>query len=50
MAIHELYAYLCVKDADKAIDFYKRAFGAEESFRLVEPSGRIGHADGNRSV
>ena len=45
MAIHELYAYLCVKEAGKAIDFYKEAFGAEESFRLAEPSGRIGHAE-----
>jgi uncharacterized glyoxalase superfamily protein PhnB len=45
MAIHELYAYLCVKDAGKAIDFYKRAFGADESFRLTEPSGRVGPAE-----
>lgn len=45
MAIHELFAYLCVKHAGKAIDFYKEAFGATEKFRLVEPSGRIGHAE-----
>jgi uncharacterized glyoxalase superfamily protein PhnB len=45
MAIHELFAYLCVKDAGKAIDFYKEAFGATEKFRLTEPSGRIGHAE-----
>jgi len=44
-AIHELFAYLCVSDAGKAIDFYKRAFGVTERFRLTEPSGRIGHAE-----
>jgi PhnB protein len=45
MAIHELFTYLCVKDAGKAIGFYKKAFGATEKFRLTEPSGRIGHAE-----
>jgi PhnB protein len=43
--VHELFAYLCVADAGKAIDFYKNAFGATEKFRLTEPSGRIGHAE-----
>jgi PhnB protein len=43
--IHELYAYLCVPSAQKAIDFYTRAFGAEELYRLTEPSGRVGHAE-----
>ena len=45
MAIHELFVYLRAKDADQAIDFYKTAFGATEKFRLVEPGGRIGHAE-----
>lgn len=45
MAIHEVFAYLCVSDAAAAIDFYQRAFGATEKFRLTEPSGRIGHAE-----
>lgn len=45
MVIHELYAYLRVKRAAEAIEFYKKAFGATEKFRLVEPSGRIGHAE-----
>lgn len=45
MAIHELFAYLCVADAARAIDFYVRAFGAAEKFRLVEPGGRVGHAE-----
>ncbi len=43
--IHELFAYLCVADATKAIAFYGEAFGATEKFRLTEPSGRIGHAE-----
>jgi PhnB protein len=45
LAIHEVYAYLCVHDTAKAIDFYARAFGATELYRLTEPSGRIGHAE-----
>lgn len=45
MAIHELYAYLCVRDARAAMDFYIRAFGARELFRLTEPGGRVGHAE-----
>ena len=45
MATHELYPYLCVRDADEAIEYYCKVFGAKETFRLVEPSGRIGHAE-----
>jgi PhnB protein len=45
MTIHELYAYLCVRDARAAIDFYTRAFDARELFRLTEPDGRVGHAE-----
>jgi uncharacterized glyoxalase superfamily protein PhnB len=45
MKIEEVYAYLCVSDAAAALDFYQRAFGAREKFRLTEPSGRIGHAE-----
>jgi uncharacterized glyoxalase superfamily protein PhnB len=45
MPIHELFAYLRLRDAAKAIGFYERAFGAREKFRLVEPGGRIGHAE-----
>lgn len=37
--------HLVVRGCAKAIDFYKRAFGATEKFRLAEPSGRIGHAE-----
>lgn len=45
LTIHEVYAYLRLHDTAAAIDFYGRAFGAKELFRLVEPSGRIGHAE-----
>lgn len=44
MKIHDVYPYLRVEGAAQAIDFYARAFGAVEEFRLTEPSGRIGHA------
>lgn len=42
--IHEVFSYLRVRDANAAIEFYKKAFGAAEEFRLTEPSGRVGHA------
>ena len=43
--VHEMFPYLRVADAGAAIEFYVRAFGAREKFRLTEPSGRIGHAE-----
>jgi len=43
--IHEVFPYLMVRDAKAAIAFYQQAFGATERYRLVEPSGRIGHAE-----
>lgn len=36
--------YLICRNAESAIDFYKRAFGAEELFRIGEP-GMVGHAE-----
>lgn len=36
--------YLICKNAEGAIDFYKKAFGAEELFRIGEP-GMVGHAE-----
>jgi PhnB protein len=45
MNIHEVFAYLCVGDTPAAIAFYRDAFGATEKFRLVEPNGRVGHAE-----
>jgi PhnB protein len=38
-------AHLIVRDATSAIAFYTRAFGARELYRLVEPSGKVGHAE-----
>jgi len=37
--------YLIVKGAAQALDFYKRALGAEERMRLPMPDGRICHAE-----
>ena len=37
--------YLCCKDAPAALDFYKKAFGAEETMRMVDDGGRVGHAE-----
>ena len=45
MAIHELFAYLRLRNAAQAIAFYEKAFGAREKFRLTEPGGRVGHAE-----
>lgn len=45
MSIHELFVTMRVKNAAEAIEFYKQVFDAKEKFRLVEPSGRIGHAE-----
>ncbi|MGH8479780.1 MAG: VOC family protein [Gammaproteobacteria bacterium] len=42
---HSVTPYLSIKGASEAIEFYKRAFGAAELFRLVAPNGEIGHAE-----
>ena len=49
---HSVTPYLVVDDANAAIDFYKRALGATEKFRMkmpapsgVEGGDRIGHAE-----
>lgn len=36
--------YLICKNAEGAIEFYKKAFGAVEMFRIGEP-GMVGHAE-----
>ena len=41
---HSVTPYLIVDGASAAIDFYKKAFGATELFRM-EHQGRIGHAE-----
>ncbi len=37
--------YLAVDDAAKAIEYYTKAFGAEETVRMNGPDGKIGHAE-----
>jgi PhnB protein len=37
--------YLYIRGASDAIEFYKRAFGAQELFRFPAPNGRVGHAE-----
>ena len=50
---HTITPYLAVRDAARAIEFYKKVFGATVSMRISEASGRIGHASlkfGNSEV
>src|SRR3954467_3423722 len=41
---HTVTPYLIVKDGSAMIDFYKKAFGAEELFRKGMPDGKVMHA------
>jgi PhnB protein len=42
---HAVTPYLVLGDAVKAIEFYKKAFGAQELFILPLPNGKIMHAE-----
>jgi PhnB protein len=42
---HSLTPYIIVQDASKAIDFYKKAFGANEMLRMDGPNGKIMHCE-----
>jgi PhnB protein len=42
---HTITPYLIVKDGPRAIEFYKKAFGAQELFRMAGPDGKIAHAE-----
>lgn len=42
---HSIQPYLHIRGADKAIEFYKKAFGAIERMTMAQPDGRIGHAE-----
>ena len=42
---HSVTPYLVVGGAARALEFYKKAFGAEETVRMPGPDGRIGHAE-----
>jgi PhnB protein len=37
--------YLVIKNAAKAIDYYKKVFGATEVVRMNGPNGTVGHAE-----
>ena len=41
---HSVTPYLIIKGAADAIEFYKKAFGATELFRM-EHEGKVGHAE-----
>lgn len=42
---HTVTPSLVVRDAAKAIDFYKKALGAQELVRMPSPDGKIMHAE-----
>ncbi len=42
---HTVTPYLAIRDAAKAIEFYKNAFDATEVMRVPGPNGNIGHAE-----
>ena len=42
---HTITPALTCKDAARAIDFYKAAFGAVERMRMAGPDGRVNHAE-----
>ena len=42
---HAVTAYLAVRGAQQALDYYKKAFGAKELLRMPGPDGKIGHAE-----
>lgn len=42
---HSLTPYLYVNAAARALDFYAKALGAQELFRMQSPDGKVGHAE-----
>jgi len=42
---HTATPYLIVNNGAAALEFYKKAFGAAELFRMTKPDGRVGHAE-----
>ena len=41
---HTITAHLSVREADKAIEFYQKAFGAQVLFVHKMPDGKVMHA------
>jgi PhnB protein len=42
---HSVTPYLIAKDAAKAIEFYRKVFGAQEVLRMDGPGGKVAHAE-----
>jgi PhnB protein len=42
---HSVTPYLALRDAVKAVEFYKKAFGSELVLKLTLPDGRYAHAE-----
>ena len=42
---HSISPALAIDGATEAIEFYKRAFGARERYRMPGPEGKIAHAE-----
>jgi len=42
---HTITPNIVIRDAARAIDFYKKAFGAEETMRMPGPGGKVMHAE-----
>ena len=42
---HTVTPYLAIKNGVAALEFYKKAFGATETYKLLMPDGRLGHAE-----
>jgi PhnB protein len=42
---HSLTPQLTCRDAGKAIDFYKKVFGARELMRMPSPDGKVMHSE-----
>jgi PhnB protein len=42
---HTVAPYLAIRNAASALEFYKKAFGATETYRLILPDGRLGHGE-----
>ncbi len=42
---HTATPHLVVRNAAQAIEFYKKAFGAQELMRMPTPDGKVGHAE-----
>jgi PhnB protein len=44
---HTVTPYLVCREAARAIEFYKKAFGAKDRYRMLGPDGKIAHAELN---